>query len=1353
MPSLRAGRIAFVLLVALLVLGTTSAVHSQEAVPAGVIHLQTRTFDPLQDDAVNVASVQAAQVNADGLGYYLVQFNGPVEQVWTQQVEALGGQVLGYVPDNTHVVRMRPEQAANVATLLAVRWVGPYLPDDKLAPALQAQSASIAQDAQAEFYVVAFPGVATTALTTFLQAQGATIQESAASSLGVLYFLRAPLHSVAAITQHPDVSWIEPYIMPTVTNAVGRKIIGSEAVWQNFGYFGAGQIVAISDSGLSVQGQVTADFGNRLLRAFAPSQMNLASPQCVAKTTFTDLNGHGTHVAGSVLGSGVRSGSNVASHLYTSSHAGVAPEAQLVFMALNTDGSSGIQCIDINGDFLAKGYNEGARISSNSWGANDGGGYNLISGLVDDYVWNHKDYLVLYAAGNAGPGPQTVGSPGTAKNVLTVGASENNRLEQGNESDNPDTMTDFSSRGPTADGRLKPEVVAPGSWVLSVRAAQAPDGSFWGPFNADYAYMGGTSMATPLTAGGAALVREWLNKTRNIPNPSAALQKAVLVNGAVQLPGAAPFNNVSGFGRVDLNNTLNAHYAILDDHVQGLQTGQVVTYTLQVIDTGAGLLLQTAGVNPETEVVHAAAATLLLDAAAIPAANPMVTSILTEATTLSIEALPAFRDGRATVPLPTLTGDDKGGLVPLVNPVPLHSSGLPITSVDSAGFQPGHQLSGESVNNFLQHMVGGGDFEDPDWSDYWSAVWLGSGVPIRTSDPNLVIAGQYSIWLGGTPSDDAIWYPLAFPEEIDSSLPSHLEFLVDIFDQDPGLDYFCIALVDSSGYYIGPFAPDQPQCTDENGSFTFSYEFSAADLADLAGQTGYLILYNEGDGVEPHLSAIVDNIALVVDFAEVTLESTPTAGPPGTTFLLTGKNNVPYGPVDICFDPCNNSNYIHTVYADHRGDIAAYLYSSAATLPGSYPLQTFNVGGRTAETAVTITSGGEATLGVDPTTAAAGTTFALSGSGFLPNDNQIGVTINGESQGTAASNEHGEVAFTISTQTNTPAGSYTVQATDGASNNATVTFTVTQVAELAPTLGVTPTAGAPGATFVFTGENFTPGQSVSTTLDGQPAGQINADAQGNIQLTLETASTIAPGTHTLNLQQGNKQASAQFEITGDGGGGGGGIQSGGGIYLTLVWTDPPTQSAASKKLVNDLDLLVDGPGGTRFGNGGGSADRTNTVEAIRLENPAAGTYIVTVRANSVNGIFGAQPFALVATTKQSFAADPNKVALSDPSQVGSVGGVVFIDSNHNGKKEATEQALANIQLTLTKSDSGFVRQATSTANGSYQFVDVPPGTYRFTADLPAPYTPFATTLTVNAKGNLTSNIVAQVKLYLPGVRN
>src|SRR5205085_10316299 len=136
-----------------------------------------------------------------------------------------------------------------------------------------------------------------------------------------------------------------------------------------------------------------------------------------------------------------------------------------------------------------------------------------------------------------------------AKNCLTVGASENTRpasslpvpgidanwnvlgsgagprwprLEAGHVSDNSAGMAAFSSRGPTDDGRIKPDVVAPGTNILSTRSHQAGASTGWGVYNNDYIFEGGTSMSTPLTAGAAALAREWLGRIRGIPDPSSA---------------------------------------------------------------------------------------------------------------------------------------------------------------------------------------------------------------------------------------------------------------------------------------------------------------------------------------------------------------------------------------------------------------------------------------------------------------------------------------------------------------------------------------------------------------------------------------------------------------------------------------------------------------------------------------------------------------------------------------------------------------------------------------------------------------------------------------------------------------
>src|SRR5206468_8087123 len=144
--------------------------------------------------------------------------------------------------------------------------------------------------------------------------------------------------------------------------------------------------------------------------------------------------------------------------------------------------------------------------------------------------------------------PDSLLAPGTAKNVVTVGASENLRETGGFSgvpwllfsfcyatqpiatdlpSDNIDGMAAFSSRGPADDGRVKPDIVAPGTNIVSARSHYPGAGTLYGPYetNANYVYSAGTSMATPLAAGAGVLAPQWLT-LHGIADPSGASVKA-----------------------------------------------------------------------------------------------------------------------------------------------------------------------------------------------------------------------------------------------------------------------------------------------------------------------------------------------------------------------------------------------------------------------------------------------------------------------------------------------------------------------------------------------------------------------------------------------------------------------------------------------------------------------------------------------------------------------------------------------------------------------------------------------------------------------------------------------------------
>ena len=377
---------------------------------------------------------------------------------------------------------------------------------------------------------------------------------------------------------------IEVYVAPQLHNDFARVRLGIDTTPGSapaFPFEGDGELVAVADTGLD---DTHPDFASRIVGLIA-----LGRPP----SETSDPHGHGTHVAGSVLGDGASSAGKIR---------GAAPKARLFFQSL-LDPNGGLEGLPfLLGDLFEAAYQAGARIHNNSWGAATSSAYRVTSSEVDEFVHRRKDMLIVISAGNDGsaadPGIGTrnsargfvdwlsIGSPATCKNALTVGASRSGRVTGGFAglhysdlwpdtfpdapvgsmlvSSDPESIGAFSSRGPCDDYRIKPDVVAPGTDIISCKSSRAPLRNFWGPdpVNPHYAYMGGTSMAAPLVSGCAALAREYYVKIRT-HEPSAALLKATLINGTKRLSGldaVADYpdlpNYHQGFGMVSMPSSV-----------------------------------------------------------------------------------------------------------------------------------------------------------------------------------------------------------------------------------------------------------------------------------------------------------------------------------------------------------------------------------------------------------------------------------------------------------------------------------------------------------------------------------------------------------------------------------------------------------------------------------------------------------------------------------------------------------------------------------------------------------------------------------------------------------------------------
>jgi serine protease AprX len=584
-----------------------------------------------------------------GAHHYLVQFVGPVKREWLAAVGKAGGEVVDTHSGFTVVVRATEDRISRIAGLPEVRWVG-HLPTSARLDVADPSAAQLPRTKQLpDTLVIEFftprearkgrAAVRKLGLRIAADESGAAIlvvEQSGGTAAG-------QRRQLDALSQIHGVRMVRRKTVSRISNDVAVAVMKGDSVALSGipDLDASGEIVGICDTGFDIGSTtpVHPDFAGRVksVRSY-PITSDFAAyinnPGADDGSADVD-SGHGTHVAGSAVGDGEASTALPAQAPIRS----MAYRARLVFQAveqaLDWKNPSHLQRYgryllagipaDISTVF-ADAFAQGARIHSNSWGGGDPGAYDSQSRQLDQFVWDHPTMCILVAAGNDGTdadgdGEINLGSvtaPGTAKNCITVGACENLRHAFDAETygawwpsdypaapyktapmaDEPDQVVAFSSRGPTSDGRIKPDVVAPGTWILSTKSTMlSPTATGWRPFpeSKKYFYMGGTSMATPLTAGAVAALRQHLRREHGIGNPTAALLKAVLIAGTHRLPDTAPAGTVvdphQGFGRVDVSAIAKpgAGVRFLLKQNRSINTGQQRRTSVTVTDSGEPL--------------------------------------------------------------------------------------------------------------------------------------------------------------------------------------------------------------------------------------------------------------------------------------------------------------------------------------------------------------------------------------------------------------------------------------------------------------------------------------------------------------------------------------------------------------------------------------------------------------------------------------------------------------------------------------------------------------------------------------------------------------------------------------------
>ncbi|MEE8169087.1 MAG: S8 family serine peptidase, partial [Phycisphaerae bacterium] len=503
----------------------------------------------------------------DATARYVIQLTGPITSDQHTALIATGAILGDYLPDYAYIARFERTTRRSIADLPFVHWVGRFQNAWKIDPQIgrlgfttEARQ-TLRRNGVARLVVVSFDDVDPNAFEAQVTRVAAPINLLSSFGRHHEITVEMPLAQVRRLAALSTVQYVEEAPEFTPRNDAVAWSVQSNA--SNF--------IPLWDRGLRGENQIGGIIDTTVKTAHcAFSDVNPIGPthrkiEALYGTGTPDS--HGTHTCGTFVGDAAPTGGDECFN-------GMAWAARVVIRDLNIVGLNSLLTA------YTTHHADGARVHTNSFGNSATNAYNISCVHIDQFMLDNEDDLVVFAIANSTiPSTLTVRNPENAKNLLAVGATREPPNQDQHQS---------GAIGPTADGRRRPEVFAPGQTTLS-----ANSGGTCGNFN-----QSGTSMACPAVAGMGILVRQYFMEgfypsgdrdVADVFTPSGALIKAILINSAVDMTGVPDYPSLrEGWGRIQTDDTLffagDARKLWLTDkrNTSGLTTGQFDEWTVHV---------------------------------------------------------------------------------------------------------------------------------------------------------------------------------------------------------------------------------------------------------------------------------------------------------------------------------------------------------------------------------------------------------------------------------------------------------------------------------------------------------------------------------------------------------------------------------------------------------------------------------------------------------------------------------------------------------------------------------------------------------------------------------------------------